>query len=437
MAEFVPMFIVALVSLGMAAAFYNADRSSPTSLYLALGFAMLGLAYGAGVPVAALPRARDPHYLLFDITNLFEVACTLAFLEWILRVRRTIPAGDLETRFGDYVLRAAQGLMLLYGICSLLLPQTKLDDFYRSLQNDDALHRPGFWLFAVPNLAALGSAMFGLLLLLNRKPDRPEKMRVISAVLGGPFLIGALVLPQDLSALAMALGQMIFLIGAVQYHVQQGHRGEFMSRFLSPQVAELVRRRGMDRAFQHQQSEITVVCCDLRGFTAYAGARFSGDVIELLREYYDAAGEAAAAFGATIKDFAGDGVLLLVGAPMAQADHAARGLELARRLRLSVGALTRRWSTEDHRLGVGLGVASGVVTVGVINSTSRLEYTAVGAAVNLASRLCERAADGEILADEHTIRLAAAADFKPGDPVRLQGFAAPMALFASRAELSS
>lgn len=436
MTEFMPVFIVALVSLGMAAAFYNADRSSPTSLYLALGFATLGLAYGAGIPISELPRDKDPHFVLFDLANLFETACTLAFLEWIMRVRRTIPAGDLETRFGDHVLRAAQGVMVLYGICSLLLPQTKLDDFYGGLQNGDALHRPGFWLFAIPNLAVLASALFALLLLLNRKPDRPEKARVISAVLGGPFLIAALVTPRDISSLVMAAGLMIFLVGAVQYHVQQGHRGEFMSRFLSPQVAELVRRRGMDRAIQHQQSEISIVCCDLRGFTAYAGARFSGDVIELLREYYDAAGEAAAAFGATIKDFAGDGVLLLVGAPVAQADHAARALELARRLRGSVGELTRRWSIDRHRLGVGIGVASGVVTVGVINSTSRLEYTAVGAAVNLASRLCERAADGEILADERTIRLAAAdlkaADFKAGEPVRLQGFAGPMPLFASR-----
>jgi class 3 adenylate cyclase len=81
---------------------------------------------------------------------------------------------------------------------------------------------------------------------------------------------------------------------------------------------------------------------------------------------------------------------------------------------------------------VGLGVASGLVTVGVINSTSRLEYTAVGAAVNLASRLCERAAHGEILTDEHTVRLAAATDFNADQPVALHGFTAPQALFANR-----
>ena len=434
MTEFLPVVIVALVSLGMAAAFYSADSASPTSRVLALAFATTGLSYLSAVPFNVLPQQAQNHPgLICNLSSIVETVSLLAFLEWILRVRRTVPAGELHTALGDYALRFAQGVSALYGILSLLFPHTKVDDFLGGLRNADALTRPGFWMFAVPMLFVLASGGLALLLLLNRRPDRPEKLRVIGAFASGPFLVAALVLPNDSGAMVMAIGEMIFLVGAVQYHVLQGHRGAFMSRFLSPQVAELVRTRGMDRAIQHQQSEITIVCCDLRGFTDYARVRFSGDVIELLREYYDAAGEAAAEVGATIKDFAGDGVLLLVGAPVAQPDHAARGLTLARSLRDSVGALAHRWSIEGHRLGVGLGVASGVVTVGVINSVSRLEYTAVGAAVNLASRLCERAADGEILADEHTIRLAAATDFKAAEPVELQGFAVPMPLFASRA----
>jgi class 3 adenylate cyclase len=435
MTEFVPVVIVALVSLGMAVAFYSADPSSPTSRVLALAFATTGLSYLFAVPLGALPRPLQNHPdLICNLASIVETVSLLAFLEWILRVRRTVPAGDLHTALGDYALRFAQSVSVLYGILSLVFPHTKVDDFLGGLKNADALMRPGFWLFAVPMLFVLGSGGLALLLLLNRRPDRPEKVRVMSAFLSGPFLVAALVLPpNDSGAVVMAIGEMIFLVGAVRYHVLQGHRGAFMARFLSPQVAELVRTRGMDRAIQHEQSEITIVCCDLRGFTDYARVRFSGDVIELLREYYDAAGEAAAEVGATIKDFAGDGVLLLVGAPVTQPDHAVRGLALARRLRGSVSALARRWGIEGHRLGVGLGVASGMVTVGVINSVSRLEYTAVGAAVNLASRLCERAVDGEILADEHTIRLAAATDFKPREPVELQGFAVPMALFASRA----
>jgi len=433
MHDFVATSVVALVALGMAAAFYSADRDSPISRVLALAWASTAISYGLGVPVSQVELEQGRLFPWGGALGMLDAVSLIAFLEWILRVRRTIPAGKMDTRLGDAMLRFGQGLSVLYGGLSLALPGVKLHDFYNGLQHADVLSRPGFWLFAAAPLEVMCSGGLGLALLFWRRPDPAERKRVLGAFLSGPFLIGALVLPPAAGALSMAVGEMIFLIGAVQYHIVQGRRGEFMSRFLSPQVAQLVRQSGLEGAIQHRQSEISVVCCDLRGFTAYAASHPSGSVIELLREYYDLAGEAAAEVGATIKDFAGDGVLFLVGAPIEQTDHAARALVLARDLRASVSALTRRWSDGPCQLGVGLGVASGMVTVGVINSTSRLEYTAVGAAVNLASRLCERAAHGEILTDEHTVRLAAATDFKADQPVELHGFTAPQPLFANRA----
>src|SRR3546814_10050422 len=80
-----------------------------------------------------------------------------------------------------------------------------------------------------------------------------------------------------------------------------------MSRFLSPQVARLVAEQGLARAMQEDHREITIVCCDLRGFTPYAAARSSSQVLQVLREYYDAVGDVVSRYGATIKDFAGDG----------------------------------------------------------------------------------------------------------------------------------
>src|SRR4029079_10154351 len=105
----------------------------------------------------------------------------------------------------------------------------------------------------------------------------------------------------------------------------------------------------------------------------------------------------------TIKDQAGDGVLMLVGAPVAFDDHARRALEMAQRIRESGVAITSLWSEADLRRGVGVGVASGYVTVGVIGAASRLEYTAVGPAVNLAARLCSEALHGAILVDARRI----------------------------------
>lgn len=161
-----------------------------------------------------------------------------------------------------------------------------------------------------------------------------------------------------------------------------------MSRFLSPQVAALVNREGLHAAMREDCHELSIVCCDLRGFTAFAGGHSSQDVLDLLREYYDAVGDAALEVEGTIKDYAGDGVLVLVlvlvGAPMQFDDHAACAVNLAARVREAVVEIIDKWSTNEHPLGVGVGVASGMVTVGVIGGEGRLEYAAVDQPVNLA-----------------------------------------------------
>ena len=79
---------------------------------------------------------------------------------------------------------------------------------------------------------------------------------------------------------------------------------------------------------------------------------------------------------------------------------------------------------------MGVGVASGFVTVGVIGAASRLEYTAVGPAVNLASRMCSEAEHGEVLIDQRTNELldapARLRDLRPGEALRLKGYEQPV-----------
>ena len=95
--------------------------------------------------------------------------------------------------------------------------------------------------------------------------------------------------------------------------------------------------------------------------------------------------------------------------------------------------VTRRWSGGELNLGVGVGVASGFVTVGVIGAASRLEYTAVGPAVNLSARLCSEAVHGEVLVDPRTTSLLgeapARAELRQGETLRLKGFAQPVESF--------
>lgn len=427
MTSIIPQILVSLVAVGMALAFISADRESPTSRALALSLACIGIAIALNSTffTRGYGGAVLPGWLAIP-----ESAAIVSILEWLLRVRRTIPARDLDTSAGDWMLRLGQAGGVLYSGFALLAPETRARDFLFAVSDASAFARPGFWLFATPILFSTLTGLLSVLLLLNRHPDRPERLRVISLSVAIPFFISGFVLRPDVAAVTVLIGEMILLIGGVQYHVLQGQRGQFMSRFLSTQVAELVRDRGLKGTMEQNYLEITVVVSDLRGFTAYAQAHPSSRVIQVLRDYYDAVGKVVADYGGTIKDYAGDGILILVGAPLPAADHAAIGLRIAHRVRSAAREVTERWSNGPHRLGIGIGVASGFVTVGVIGSASRLEYTAVGPAVNLASRLCEHALDGEILVDERTRELAATVPLETREVIAVKGFADAVPLYA-------
>jgi adenylate cyclase len=435
MIDTTPQIITSLLAMGMALAFIVADRSSPTSRALALCLASIGVAIGVGSQIA-YPR----HYvgLVAWWDGLFAIPETAAFFfayEWILRVRRTVPSAGLKTRGPDALLRVAQGLTVFYCVMSIAFPVMRATKFVNAgFREVFVAAEPEFWLFAMPLTISLLLAIFSGSLMFRRRPDRAEASRLLAFLVGAPFMASGMVLPPSMAPVATAIGLLILLVGAVQYHVVQGQRAHFLSKFLSPQVAELVGRRGLKSATDEQTIELSVVCCDMRGFTAFTAATSSQKVIRILREYYDAVGAAAAECGGTIKDQAGDGVLTLVGAPIPYPDHAQRALRLAQRIREKGMEITTRWSDADLQLGVGVGVASGFVTVGVIGGASRLEYTAVGPAVNLASRLCSEAAHGEILVDARTIEAMGEASkdhrLVPGEALKLKGFQQPVQSYA-------
>jgi class 3 adenylate cyclase len=426
MSSFVPSVMVAIVALGMALAFVYADYRSSTSRSLALTLVFIGLAIVLNVGYAdRVEGGVVPGWFALP-----EAAALVAALEWVLRVRRTLPTAQMDVRFGDHALRLGQLLALSYLVLSVIFPETRSREFLFAGSRPGVLRHPGFWMFAVPILFSTGTGLLSGVLLLSRRPDRSERLRLLAVGLSAPFFISGFVLRPELASIGVLLGEMVLLVGAVQYHVLQGQRGQFLSRFLSTQVEALVRERGLAGAMQQNYLEITVVVSDVRGFTAYAQAHPSSRVIQVLRDYYDAVGEVVAAYGGTVKDYAGDGILILVGAPLAMSNHAAVGLAIGRGVREAAQGVTRRWSSEEHRLGIGIGIASGFVTVGVIGSASRLEYTAVGPAVNLASRLCEQATDGEVLVDGRTRELAAEVALEEREAVVVKGFAEKVPLYA-------
>ncbi|HUS23938.1 MAG TPA: adenylate/guanylate cyclase domain-containing protein [Candidatus Binatia bacterium] len=412
--------VVALIAVGMGVAFWITDPDSPTSRALALFLLCTGVAIGINARAVQLDDlAQLPWWV--RVVGLMEALAFITGVEWGLRVGRTITA-EHQRGFGIALLRAAQVLTLIYAALAAAFPRERAHDLLGSL----TLHRvPGPWFFAFAGPAVLAGLLVvvaGVRVLFLR-PDRAEVVR-IGAMLGAmPLLAGAVALPPEIAPFSIALGEIVFLLGALRYHVVQGARGQFMARFLAPQVAELVRERGLKNAMARQRVTLSIVCCDIRGFTAYAQDHTPEQVMKLLRDFYGAIGAAATAEGGTIKDLAGDGALILIGAPVPFADHAARALSLARRLQATVRPVVKKRS---ERLGLGVGVASGKVAVGIVGQGARYEYVAVGPTVNLASRLCDEARDGEIHAAETT--LVAAGEKSTGGRRRhtVKGIAEPV-----------
>jgi len=171
-----------------------------------------------------------------------------------------------------------------------------------------------------------------------------------------------------------------------------------LRRFLAPQIVEIIASSDDSaRLLESHRREVTVVFCDLRGFTAFTESTEPEEVMAVLRDYHKTLGELIFRYEGTLERFAGDGILILFNDPVQCADHAERAVRMAVDMRASIGGLLEAWRKRGHDLGFGIGIAFGYATLGQIGFDRRVEYAAVGSVTNLASRLCDEARNGQIL----------------------------------------
>jgi class 3 adenylate cyclase/putative methionine-R-sulfoxide reductase with GAF domain len=183
----------------------------------------------------------------------------------------------------------------------------------------------------------------------------------------------------------------------VREQVEELERVGRLRRYLSPQLAELIVSSGDETILESHRRQVTVVFCDLRGFTAFAEVAEPEEVMGVLAEYHAALGMLIHASSGTIEHFAGDGVMVFFNDPLPQPDHVERAVRMAVAMRERVQDLTRRWRRQGHELGFGVGIALGYATLGRIGFEGRFDYAAIGTVCNLAARLCGEATDGQIL----------------------------------------
>jgi class 3 adenylate cyclase/CheY-like chemotaxis protein len=206
-----------------------------------------------------------------------------------------------------------------------------------------------------------------------------------------------------------------------------------LKRFLAPQVAELVMSSGDERALDSHRREISVVFCDLRGFTAFAEAAEPEEVMGVLREYHASLGALIHKFEGTLERFVGDGLMVLFNDPLPCPDPPARAVRMAIDMRGCVTELALKWRKYGHELGFGIGIAHGYATLGRIGFEGRSDYAAIGSVANLAARLCGEAKDGQILVDiKVQSAIESVADSEPAGDFTLKGFHRPVRAFNVR-----
>jgi len=183
----------------------------------------------------------------------------------------------------------------------------------------------------------------------------------------------------------------------VQEQVGELERMGRLKRFFSPQLAELVISAGGERLLHSHRREITVVFCDLRGFTAFSETAEPEEVMRVLEEYHTVMGHVIFRFEGTLERFTGDGLMVFFNDPLSCADHTVRAVRMAVVMRQEMDDLTERWRKRGHQLDFGVGIAQGYATLGMIGFEGRVDYAAVGPTTNLASRLCDAAQGKQIL----------------------------------------
>jgi adenylate cyclase len=216
----------------------------------------------------------------------------------------------------------------------------------------------------------------------------------------------------------------------VTEQVEQLERLGRLRRFLSPQVAELVVSSGDDSILESHRREITVVFCDLRGFTAFAETVEPEDVMVVLAEFHGAVGDLVHRFEGTLERFTGDGVVVFFNDPIPCEDAPQRAMRMAVAIRSRVGQLAEGWRRKGYDIELGIGIAQGHATLGRIGFEGRSDYAAIGSVTNLAARLCAEATAGQILISQRVH--SATEDMVTADAVgdlTLRGFSRPMPAF--------
>jgi class 3 adenylate cyclase len=221
------------------------------------------------------------------------------------------------------------------------------------------------------------------------------------------------------------------LLRVKSYYDTVQRQREELSRFLSPQIAELITSDEGKRLLDGHRRAITVVFCDLRDSTPFWETVEPEEVISVLREYHGAMGELIAEHGGTLEHFEGDGMMVFFNDPIEMPEHELRAVRMAIAMRERFEVISAAWKKKGYGLGFGVGISVGYATLGRIGYEGRYDYAAIGNVTIVAARLSGKAEAGQILISQ---RLNAAIEERietvPMGEIELKGMARPLQAFS-------
>lgn len=206
-------------------------------------------------------------------------------------------------------------------------------------------------------------------------------------------------------------------------------RRKLLSRYFSEAVIDSIVQGAATTGIVDRGRTVTILFTDIRGFTSMMEKLRPADAVEMLNDYFTEIVDELLAEEGTLDKYTGDGIMAFWGAPKEQPDHALRAIRAALRMQARMPALLERWQAEGRSfaevaatLGTGIGIHTGEAVVGNIGSPKRMEYTAIGDAVNLSARVQSVAEGGEVLVTAETLALVEGRiDAEPLPAVSLKG----------------
>jgi adenylate cyclase len=204
-----------------------------------------------------------------------------------------------------------------------------------------------------------------------------------------------------------------------------------ISRLIPPSVVEQVLKGELVIEKGGRVTEVTMLFSDIRGFTTMSDGRPPQEIVNTLNEYFEVMVDILFKYSGTLDKFVGDEIIGLFGAPIAIEDAPFKAVACGVAMFQALEEFNRTRASENQPpLRIGVGINTGNVITGSIGSTRALQYTAIGDAMNVASRLVNVASSGEIIISEDTYKhVAGRVEATQLPPVKVKGKAEELKVY--------